>query len=527
MEPEAGGIDLRVGLDTTLPSFLPTGSATAVFCCGTCFHRRQRVERLEIAVDGVRHKVAAARMPRPDLFADLHPALDRDRGSVGGDPASPEDPEIRCYRSGFWATIPIDGRSRAGDIALRLEAELADGSTASAPLGAIPLTEPNTPPSYEQLGVGRPGDGVIAICMATFDPEPELFRVQVDSLRAQTDARWICLISDDCSRPDRFEVIERIVGTDPRFVISRSERHLGFYRNFESALMMVPREVEFVALCDQDDRWYPDKLAILRAAIGDAQLAYSDQRLVDADGRVLRETLWDRRRNNHTNFTSLLIANTIVGAASLFRRRVIELALPFPQGPGWEFHDHWLALVAMATGSLTYVDRPLYDYVQHAGAILGQVAVENRTAERRDSVERLRAWVRRRRAFFGRWRAAYFSAYLQLELQARVLLIRCGGELTGTKRRALRRLIAAGRSPFGVLWLALRFLRPLLGRNETLGTEMLLVRGILWRRLISLRVGRREQPEGATYTAGPPAFEPDSFGPARIRRWLASHREQG
>ena len=103
--------------------------------------------------------------------------------------------------------------------------------------------------------------------------------------------------------------IERLVEDDERFVVSRAEERGGFYRNFERALGMVPARAELVALCDQDDRWYPDKLATLRRSIGSAQLVYSDQRLVTSDGRVLRETLWKGRRNNHTNFASLVIAN--------------------------------------------------------------------------------------------------------------------------------------------------------------------------------------------------------------------------
>ena len=114
--------------------------------------------------------------------------------------------------------------------------------------------------------------------------------------------------------------------------------------------MLAPAHVEAVALCDQDDRWHPEKLQRLRAALGPAQLAFCDLRLVDADGRVLRDTLWQGRRNNHTDLASLLVANSIPGAAMLFRRALIDLALPFPDPPGVAFHDHWLALVALASG---------------------------------------------------------------------------------------------------------------------------------------------------------------------------------
>jgi hypothetical protein len=222
-----------------------------------------------------------------------------------------------------------------------------------------------------------------------------------------------------------------------------------------------------LALCDQDDRWEPDKLAVLRAAIGSASMAYSDQRLVDADGRTLRETMWEGRRNNHTDLASLLIANSITGAATLFRREIAELALPFPDTPGLQFHDHWLGLVALATGRIAYVDRPLYDYVQHGGAVFGDVTSGGRG--------------RRRRSLVRGGRGAYFLGYLAREVQAQVLLARCAHRLTPRKRRALRRFVRAGRSPLAAGWLAARPVRVVAGRTETLGSETELVRGLAWR----------------------------------------------
>jgi O-antigen biosynthesis protein len=217
--------------------------------------------------------------------------------------------------------------------------------------------------SVEQVALGRIAvsaaadsratrEARIAICMATFDPDPTLLRRQIESIRAQTASDWMCVISDDFSSPDRYADVLAAVGEDERFTVSRAPERIGFYRNFERALSLAPRQAELIALCDQDDVWHPEKLATLRAAIGSAMLAYSDLRLVDAGGRVLRETFWHGRSNNHTNLASMLIANTVTGAASLMRREVVRRALPFPDSPGIEFHDHWLALVALACGEL-------------------------------------------------------------------------------------------------------------------------------------------------------------------------------
>ena len=101
------------------------------------------------------------------------------------------------------------------------------------------------------------------------------------------------MISDDCSSaPSAGERSSGDRRRRPRFVLSRSPRRLGFYRNFERALALVPAEAGYVALADQDDVWHPDKLAALLGALGGAQLVYSDARVVARDGeRHLRHVV--------------------------------------------------------------------------------------------------------------------------------------------------------------------------------------------------------------------------------------------
>src|SRR5271170_6774044 len=93
---------------------------------------------------------------------------------------------------------------------------------------------------------------LVAICMATFDPDPVLLERQISSIQEQTHDAWLCLISDDGSSEERFEWLRTLTADDPRFALSRSEERLGFYLNFERGLKMVPPHVEFVALADQD-----------------------------------------------------------------------------------------------------------------------------------------------------------------------------------------------------------------------------------------------------------------------------------
>ena len=150
-----------------------------------------------------------------------------------------------------------------------------------------------------------------------------------------------------------------------------------------------------------------------------------------SDGTVLSPTYWATRRNNYANFASLLLANTVTGAASMFRRELLDVLLPFPPGFGDAFHDHWLSCVALACGEMRFVDRPLYDYVQHQGNVVGHYAPEPLPPHVR--LGRWLAFLRPSRlamncrGFLATGRATYFAHALRIRQWTRTLSARCGG----------------------------------------------------------------------------------------------------
>ena len=489
------GAAVDVHLDAPLPAELAVGAGTALFVAGWCYSPRAPIRALRVVVDGDPQPVAAHGMPRLDVLRALeHP---------------------NSYRSGFWTIAPVAPTgNRACE--LGLVAELDDGASEDAPLGRIPLT--TRPPA---ISAAASGNGpLVAICMATYDPPQELLERQIASIRAQTHRDWVCVISDDCSAPARFAAIEAVVAGDPRFVVSRSPRRRGFYGNFERALALAPHEAGYVAMADQDDAWYPEKLAVLLDAIGSAQLVYSDARIVDREGRPIADSYWGRRQNNHTDLLSLLVANAITGAASLFRREVLDAALPFPPAQFTHFHDHWIGLTALALGDVAYVDRPLYDYVQHGDASLGHAAA-NRVTGLRDRVARLRRDPRERVRM---WRMHYFVDVARLMQFATVLRMRCGERMAPAKRRALDQFLATDRSLTALARLWARGAREVLGRrSETLGAEWTLAYAFSWGR--ALRASARLPPNAPLrLDAMPPpslAPRPGRAGPEGSARTIA------
>jgi hypothetical protein len=278
---------------------------------------------------------------------------------------------------------------------------------------------------------------VIAVCLAVHRPDPALLQRQLASLEEQAGAAWTLVRSDD-------------------------NEGVGAWRAFERCYARVGPEAAFVAPCDQDDVWHPGKLAALEAAMAPGvALAFCDLRIVDGDGAVLSPTYWTDRVATWDDLGAELSTNVVTGAACLVRREVLDVALPFPQELAGSFHDHWLAVCALAVGRLAYVDQALVDYVQHAGNVVGWSQRRRRgepssgepyaaraARDRERHVERPRLW-------------------------ARTLLERCPA-LEPAKRRALERAARAG-----LPWLAAGALREQLDPRRTLEARRRALRGAL------------------------------------------------
>ena len=292
------------------------------------------------------------------------------------------------------------------------------------------------------------GGATVAVCLATHRPDPTLLRHQLASLDAQTYTDRVLLREDD-------------------------EAGSGAYRAFERCFARVPAGVGFVAPCDQDDVWHPEKLAVLTGALETtgALLAYSDLRIVRPDGTVLSETYWTDRSGAAGGLGDLLATNVVTGAASVLRREVLDVALPFPREVDGSYHDHWLALCALALGDLAYVARPLVDYVQHGANLVGH-------AERRARGPRTERAPIGQRARRDRERHV-----VRPQVMARTLLERAGDGMPATKRRAAERAARGDAAWPDVARLIALAVREQARPRRTLDARRRAARGALWRRV--------------------------------------------
>jgi hypothetical protein len=211
----------------------------------------------------------------------------------------------------------------------------------------------------------------ISVVLCTCNGQAYLAR-QLRSLADQERLPDELLIFDDASTDATADIAGRFASTAPFPVQFRiNPVRLGTTGNFQSAIAAASGEI--IACCDQDDVWYPEKLARLAEAFActDADLVFSDADLVDAELRPLGQRLWQS-----IGFTApagqlwrvLLRFNAVTGAAMAFKGSRRDLLLPIPAG--WS-HDGWIGLLLSMLGKCQWIDEPLWCYRRHPAQQIG------------------------------------------------------------------------------------------------------------------------------------------------------------
>ena len=210
--------------------------------------------------------------------------------------------------------------------------------------------------------------------MAVFQPDPKRLLRQLNSIIAQTEQSWECLVGIDGSDHSAMDLVTSYVRGDQRFHILEFEENVGVYRHFERLLSHVSDTSTWVALCDQDDYWYPEKLHHLSNALGMPGVTAATSRARVVTEGSTTTALTDRKPGDSL---SILLLNQMTGSHAILARDVVRHALPFPPDVLGAIHDHWLAVCAATMGRIAFMDEVLQDYVQHDSNLIGETRLRS------------------------------------------------------------------------------------------------------------------------------------------------------
>lgn len=132
-----------------------------------------------------------------------------------------------------------------------------------------------------------PAKPLISVVMPVYNTKPQYLRKAIESILAQFYPRWELCIADDASTdPEIKPILEEYGRADPRIKITYRARNGHIAAASNSALELATGE--FVALMDHDDELPPHALyrvAVELDAHPDAEIIYSDEDKIDAEGR--------------------------------------------------------------------------------------------------------------------------------------------------------------------------------------------------------------------------------------------------
>ncbi len=213
----------------------------------------------------------------------------------------------------------------------------------------------------------------ISVAMATYNGERYLLE-QLQSIAAQLRAPYELVVADDGSTDRTVEIAENFART-ARFPVHvfQNEFKLGYGANFLKAASLS--QGDWVAFCDQDDVWLPDKLMTIAASVAE------NRRL----NVIVHEALVCNKQlaPSGTRLNGIWVSRITAPLRSPFRifpgccmcvRRDLLRNIPSDSRPpfhdcGLAPHDVWFSLLAFALGGRYLLAKPLLLYRRHDEAV--------------------------------------------------------------------------------------------------------------------------------------------------------------
>ena len=114
--------------------------------------------------------------------------------------------------------------------------------------------------------------GLVSIITPTYNCG-KFISETIESIQAQTYENWEMIIVDDCSKDDTREIVASYCAKDPRVKYSCLEVNSGAAVARTEAMKLA--EGEYMAFCDSDDLWMPEKLEKQLAFMRETGYAFS------------------------------------------------------------------------------------------------------------------------------------------------------------------------------------------------------------------------------------------------------------
>jgi len=169
------------------------------------------------------------------------------------------------------------------------------------------------------------------------------------------------IIVDDCSTDSTIEILNKYK-EQKNIKIFKNSRRLGVINNFSKAISLCAGE--YIALSDQDDIWYEEKIAKLLDSIESDEnvlMICSDAIIIDTEKKIISHSWFEFQSiyipSKQFVFYEVVYQNFALGCTLLFKRSLLKHVLPIPEES--LSHDWWIAANAALLGKINVVNDQL------------------------------------------------------------------------------------------------------------------------------------------------------------------------
>lgn len=197
----------------------------------------------------------------------------------------------------------------------------------------------------------------ISVCMAAYNGT-KYIRRQLVSILSQLGPKDQLVVVDDGSTDNTVQIIKSF--KDSRIQLHINAVNIGVVKTFERALRLSQGDLIF--LSDQDDRWYDNKISIIRNMFSSQCIDLIIHNAVIVEGNHIISSSLFKSGNSSAGIIKNFISNTYTGCCMAFKRDILSKVLPIPAKKGI-FHDAWIGILAEYYGyKIDFLDVPLVEF---------------------------------------------------------------------------------------------------------------------------------------------------------------------
>lgn len=213
----------------------------------------------------------------------------------------------------------------------------------------------------------------VDILLTTYNTKIDYLKAQIDSILNQTYKNFNLIISDDCSPNEEVRtVLKEYEKKDNRISLYFQNINLGCTKSFE--FLLNNSTSEYIAFCDHDDIWYPNKVEESIKALKEknVDLVYCDANQIDENGKMLHESYLKYKKLPEINGKDNILTFSrpvAIGCSQMITKQVKDKMLPFTENTF--AHDCHSIYIASKLKGVYCINKPLMGYRIHQNNIFG------------------------------------------------------------------------------------------------------------------------------------------------------------